>query len=84
MKNTYNVYCVINSNEEGYNLLGIFDTEEAAKKAAHEYNENGRASVRDIFAGDLEEDMQYHLDFYDSWDSAKVVIHQMNSMIKFF
>jgi hypothetical protein len=77
------VYTVINSNDEGYNLLGIFDTEEAAQEACDKYNADGHAWLRDLFKDDSEEEMKNHLDHFDWWDSARVVEHTMNDMRDF-
>ncbi len=76
------VYTVINSNNEGYNLLGIFDTPEAATQAAAKYNREGKEDVRDIFKNDTEEEIERHFEFFDGWDSAKVVEHEMNKMLR--
>ena len=77
---TYDIYTVINSNEEGYNLLGIFHTEEAANAAAEKYNLEGKEEIRELFKDDSEAEIKKHLEFFDWWSSAEVVVEQMNSM----
>ena len=74
------VYLVINHNAEGYNFLGVYDTERAANEACDKYNTREKMDLRRLFANDSEKEMKSHLDFYDWWESAKVVEYEMNSM----
>jgi len=75
------VYTVINSNHEGYNLLGVFDTFEAANEAAEKHNTKGKERLRDIYKGDTEEEMEEHFEHFNWWDHAEVVEREMNEML---
>lgn len=77
---TRKIYTVVNSNAEGYNLLGIFDSKEGAEAAAALYNSREKENLRELFKNDSEKEIGQHMEFFDWWDSAKVVEETMNTM----
>lgn len=72
------VYILINSNAEGYNFKGIYDTLEEAQSVCDKWNKQEVEQARLLFLDDptnAEESVR----FYWAWDKVTVLEYKMNT-----
>lgn len=72
------IYHLVNSNGEGFNIQGTYDTLEQARKERDAYNEERLAEVRDLFADD-EPNLISQLEFERWWHFVGIYEAQMNT-----
>jgi len=76
------VYCIINSNAEGYNLVGIYDNEEKANEACVQINAQVRHEWEDHYGKcsyTREESKEEYIENMCDWDGCHVVEYELNT-----
>ena len=75
------VFVLINSNNEGYNFLGVFDSREKAEEAGNLYRIRRDARTRDIFSGSGTKELEEALRFDRSWYGHIIHEYEMNDLV---
>jgi hypothetical protein len=77
------VYVLINSNHEGFNFLGVFDSKEKAEEAGSLYRARRDARIKeDWHEPNLAYDeLQEQLDFDRDWYCHEIYEYTMNDLV---
>lgn len=73
------VYCIINSNPEGYNLIGIYDTEEEANTQCELINKQNRKEREELYADAEMDEETKRLYIEMNWDDCHIIPFELNT-----
>lgn len=77
------LYILINSNPEGNNFRGVYDTKEAAEAEAKAWNDQekreNRLMYRDESIFKTKEALDKHIEIMCEWDKVEVIEYELNT-----